>query len=164
MPATLLPLARPHSTAAAQALRPPGTSSQTTGNRNAASLSPQVLPVARLGLVPAPAAVSDRLAADVGLQHHRTRFAQVHAGGQLPLLGRGLPVAVAAARRCLQAVVDRDPNPGPGHDVACHQLGPELPPLRSEEHTSELQSLMRISYAVFCLKKKNTTTRLYDRQ
>src|SRR3546814_1024321 len=28
---------------------------------------------------------------------------------------------------------------------------------RSEEHTSELQSLMRISYAVFCLKKKNTT-------
>src|SRR3546814_2166543 len=30
--------------------------------------------------------------------------------------------------------------------------------LRSEEHTSELQSLMRISYAVFCLKKKKTTT------
>src|SRR3546814_10022292 len=29
--------------------------------------------------------------------------------------------------------------------------------LRSEEHTSELQSLMRISYAVFCLKKKNST-------
>src|SRR3546814_952056 len=32
-------------------------------------------------------------------------------------------------------------------------LGPE----RSEEHTSELQSLMRISYAVFCLQKKKTT-------
>src|SRR3546814_7525865 len=30
--------------------------------------------------------------------------------------------------------------------------------IRSEEHTSELQSLMRISYAVFCLTKKNTTT------
>src|SRR3546814_8593240 len=30
-------------------------------------------------------------------------------------------------------------------------------PLRSEEHTSELQSLMRISYAVFCLKKKKKT-------
>src|SRR3546814_3701291 len=30
--------------------------------------------------------------------------------------------------------------------------------IRSEEHTSELQSLMRISYAVFCLKKKNTIT------
>src|SRR3546814_1746391 len=32
-------------------------------------------------------------------------------------------------------------------------------PFRSEEHTSELQSLMRISYAVFCLKKKKTTKR-----
>src|SRR3546814_2606530 len=31
-------------------------------------------------------------------------------------------------------------------------------PCRSEEHTSELQSLMRISYAVFCLKKKKTPT------
>src|SRR3546814_5986483 len=33
---------------------------------------------------------------------------------------------------------------------------------RSEEHTSELQSLMRISYAVFCLKKKKTHTRPYN--
>src|SRR3546814_9533454 len=32
---------------------------------------------------------------------------------------------------------------------------------RSEEHTSELQSLMRISYAVFCLKKKNTQTTIH---
>src|SRR3546814_5319854 len=32
---------------------------------------------------------------------------------------------------------------------------PEVELIRSEEHTSELQSLMRISYAVFCLKKKN---------
>src|SRR3546814_7908996 len=32
-----------------------------------------------------------------------------------------------------------------------------LDDIRSEEHTSELQSLMRISYAVFCLKKKQTT-------
>src|SRR3546814_3984197 len=32
---------------------------------------------------------------------------------------------------------------------------------RSEEHTSELQSLMRISYAVFCLKKKNKTNHAY---
>src|SRR3546814_1066875 len=35
-------------------------------------------------------------------------------------------------------------------------LGTIIPLARSEEHTSELQSLMRISYAVFCLKKKNT--------
>src|SRR3546814_19727084 len=37
-----------------------------------------------------------------------------------------------------------------GHDPAIRRRGQ-----RSEEHTSELQSLMRISYAVFCLKKKN---------
>src|SRR3546814_1641444 len=41
----------------------------------------------------------------------------------------------------------------PGVGTACGQDA-----TRSEEHTSELQSLMRISYAVFCLKKKNTTT------
>src|SRR3546814_10828705 len=34
-------------------------------------------------------------------------------------------------------------------------IRPFIDELRSEEHTSELQSLMRISYAVFCLKKKN---------
>src|SRR3546814_5808048 len=34
--------------------------------------------------------------------------------------------------------------------------------LSSEEHTSELQSLMRISYAVFCLKKKNKTNQQQD--
>src|SRR3546814_9686556 len=34
----------------------------------------------------------------------------------------------------------------------------DAPPTRSEEHTSELQSLMRISYAVFCLKKKTKKT------
>src|SRR3546814_2692411 len=33
--------------------------------------------------------------------------------------------------------------------------------LRSEEHTSELQSLMRISYAVFCLKKKKKQAQVY---
>src|SRR3546814_8525096 len=40
--------------------------------------------------------------------------------------------------------------------VPFHKLSQWL--TRSEEHTSELQSLMRISYAVFCLKKKNKTT------
>src|SRR3546814_5834650 len=40
--------------------------------------------------------------------------------------------------------------------VTCHYFSPAdfKSELRSEEHTSELQSLMRISYAVFCLKKK----------
>src|SRR3546814_6883403 len=42
--------------------------------------------------------------------------------------------------------------------AACSQQE-EIAAARSEEHTSELQSLMRISYAVFCLKKKKTQIR-----
>src|SRR3546814_2346008 len=41
----------------------------------------------------------------------------------------------------------------PGYDMMAQGMG-GLISMRSEEHTSELQSLMRISYAVFCLKKK----------
>src|SRR3546814_8634316 len=44
-----------------------------------------------------------------------------------------------------------------GHG-ACHVAG-----IRSEEHTSELQSLMRISYAVFCLKKKHQAIKVITR-
>src|SRR3546814_10804062 len=49
-----------------------------------------------------------------------------------------------------------DDWPSPSKIAIClvlHQVG------RSEEHTSELQSLMRISYAVFCLKKKKQNTK-----
>src|SRR3546814_5648466 len=42
-------------------------------------------------------------------------------------------------------------------DAAIPLPGHKLRALRSEEHTSELQSLMRISYAVFCLKQKKKT-------
>src|SRR3546814_9015860 len=45
-------------------------------------------------------------------------------------------------------------NAGPARYAAFVRTGRALPAERSEEHTSELQSLMRISYAVFCLKKK----------
>src|SRR3546814_7072427 len=46
-------------------------------------------------------------------------------------------------------------SPDPRAAGGCWQRGRRQPvTLRSEEHTSELQSLMRISYAVFCLKKK----------
>src|SRR3546814_9037964 len=47
-----------------------------------------------------------------------------------------------------------------GEVAAMHVMNIE----RSEEHTSELQSLMRISYAVFCLKKKKTTNKLRDQR
>src|SRR3546814_3212300 len=43
--------------------------------------------------------------------------------------------------------------------VSCHGWFGTANLIRSEEHTSELQSLMRISYAVFCLKKKKNTTK-----
>src|SRR3546814_6023634 len=53
------------------------------------------------------------------------------------------------------------PDHGAGNRTSCPQAGQarqdslhHSPRWRSEEHTSELQSLMRISYAVFCLKKK----------
>src|SRR3546814_1798811 len=61
-----------------------------------------------------------------------------------PLQRRGLAFAVAG--RCRQGrtgIDDRD-----------SVRRPKIGGARSEEHTSELQSLMRISYAVFCLKKK----------
>src|SRR3546814_7702025 len=50
---------------------------------------------------------------------------------------------------------------GGWHAVSCgcaHARRPAADGVRSEEHTSELQSLMRISYAVFCLKKKKIRT------
>src|SRR3546814_10644836 len=53
----------------------------------------------------------------------------------------------------------------PSYDILVNNAGTNRPmpfldvePDRSEEHTSELQSLMRISYAVFCLKKKKPKT------
>src|SRR3546814_7988180 len=49
------------------------------------------------------------------------------------------------------------PRSRPTVDRAKHQRSPCRAASRSEEHTSELQSLMRISYAVFCLKKKKKT-------
>src|SRR3546814_13680068 len=45
-----------------------------------------------------------------------------------------------------------------GRRSASMRSSPKMACNRSEEHTSELQSLMRISYAVFCLKKKKTET------
>src|SRR3546814_9764742 len=80
--------------------------------------------------------------------HGQSRRARLQAGD-----GRQ-GGAVQALRRCRR---DRPRT----QDRGCRSLhrrgrtdGAEL--RRSEEHTSELQSLMRISYAVFCLKKKKT--------
>src|SRR3546814_3214671 len=64
------------------------------------------------------------------------------------------------ARRLGRAVVDHPAPPallGLIIDIALRILPDAAAEPRSEEHTSELQSLMRTSYAVFCLKKKNKT-------
>src|SRR3546814_10591116 len=48
-------------------------------------------------------------------------------------------------------------------EIALFQLAARADDQRSEEHTSELQSLMRISYAVFCLKKKTQQNKTQNR-
>src|SRR3546814_3862477 len=63
---------------------------------------------------------------------------------------RGKVAKTAAQHDCPAARLLRRGEFGKQH---AHQLGSDEI-IRSEEHTSELQSLMRISYAVFCLKKK----------
>src|SRR3546814_19850098 len=71
-----------------------------------------------------------------GLLRDDLRHVESRPGAVPGILWRRRPQSPAAARR-------------PGGDYAS----------RSEEHSSELQSLMRISYAVFCLKKKKTITK-----
>src|SRR3546814_6807924 len=72
----------------------------------------------------------------------------VHAGATLVLpVGERIEVI-----RLLSLPLRRGPA---AEAQACYR---RLDPARSEEHTSELQSLMRISYAVFCLKKKKYNT------
>src|SRR3546814_2762566 len=84
-----------------------------------------------------------------------------------PSMSRFLKAAPAAILLSLAAC---NASPDKSADTAANLPDVQLPELslatlqavtkelsRSEEHTSELQSLMRISYAVFCLKKKKTT-------
>src|SRR3546814_6761869 len=76
------------------------------------------------------------------LSHEFVLCSGIKFAGVVPLaqLARGSP------GRAIHLSATRDG--GPGKEL--------VGPARSEEHTSELQSLMRISYAVFCLKKKKT--------
>src|SRR3546814_3409458 len=81
------------------------------------------------------------------------------------VLPEGVPLAEVAGGAHAEVLAHRRPHPVGGDGVARVELTPvgdvEHDPvalLRSEEHTSELQSLMRISYAVFCLKKKKKKT------
>src|SRR3546814_8677794 len=71
------------------------------------------------------------------------------------LLHAGLDQATAEARAV--AIIGRPGKLSAGFDLT------EMTAGRSEEHTSELQSLMRISYAVFCLNKQIETARIERR-
>src|SRR3546814_2146580 len=81
-------------------------------------------------------------------------------GGVLALWARGIPLSISAAvgfiALCGVAVLN-------GLVMlsfigSLREEGKRLEEARSEEHTSELQSLMRISYADFCLKKQNNNS------
>src|SRR3546814_3967874 len=69
------------------------------------------------------------------------------ASGNHPDFRRIRPEAIAIEEGADQDGSDTVAKKAPSKEIRVDQ--------RSEEHTSELQSLMRISYAVFCLKKKN---------
>src|SRR3546814_3059883 len=84
----------------------------------------------RIDAVTAQSSAAER---GIALDHHQPRDGEI---GQQPALGR-----------CIK-------QRGARRTAADHEQRGDG---RSEEHTSELQSLMRISYAVFCLKKKNRT-------
>src|SRR3546814_8696441 len=69
----------------------------------------------------------------------------------------------SAAPRAAPGSRDRGCRPAPPRPAGRFSAGGRFQ-TRSEEHTSELQSLMRISYAVFCLKKKTQTNQTYAKQ
>src|SRR3546814_9109508 len=71
---------------------------------------------------------------------------------------------ISRRQKALRAVPGRRPGNGKCRPKAAAASTPLMSAhcvMRSEEHTSELQSLMRISYAVFCLTKKNHHTTSY---
>src|SRR3546814_4608539 len=91
------------------------------------------------------------------------RDRRVHAADLYPQLGRHCvdQPRFTAGQQEMRAWLGLHVDPGMemqemGVDRWGHGAGVGVDAQRSEEHTSELQSLMRISYAVFCLKKKKT--------
>src|SRR3546814_9549516 len=67
-------------------------------------------------------------------------------------IASALLLALSLPLPCSAIPAEGEPPPDP------HLNDPRRTTVRSEEHTSELQSLLRLSYAVFCLKKKNKNT------
>src|SRR3546814_3581204 len=98
------------------------------------------------------------LAGDAGQTHHRVETA---AGIDVLAQCRVIGVDVFAQIRVIDRghmrfICERQCDADTAADIAEQAEQRRAVTARSEEHTSELQSLMRISYAVFCLKKKKT--------
>src|SRR3546814_9039802 len=94
-----------------------------------------------------------------------TRGLEIEQAAETAQIGVGAGPARGARKRCNrlhQRVASGDRNACVGVAIGAVALGRVVhidAPNRSEEHTSELQSLMRISYAVSCLKKKKIEQR-----
>src|SRR3546814_1553317 len=101
----------------------------------------------------------------VARQCQRARAFVADAGGAI---GSPYPIAAVSSSRINQRATKIDirigtkRTRGPAicqHRRLDHTSAANTSDARSEEHTSELQSLMRITYAVFCLKKKNNKSK-----
>src|SRR3546814_5341816 len=88
-----------------------------------------------------------------GLQATRNVCFQVNRGEIVSLIGPN-----GAGKTTMFNMITGFVTPNEGEITFDGVSVGHLKPHRSEEHTSELQSLMRISYAVFCLKKKTNNT------
>src|SRR3546814_1031536 len=83
-----------------------------------------------------------------------------HDRDRVRAIGHDKAIGDAVSRFAKRAAGDHaaQPDRAAGRDALLCDIARRIEIGRSEEHTSELQSLMRISYAVFCLKKKKIHT------
>src|SRR3546814_4289107 len=97
---------------------------------------------------------SSDLAGRTAFKQYRTNAVQARAKPDINKKQFGIHT-ICGKNLCTGNVITAVRRCGPSSDLSDGRTR-----LRSEEHTSELQSLMRISYAVFCLKKKKKYTEL----
>src|SRR3546814_10368187 len=85
-------------------------------------------------------------------------FPNRRASGLVRTSGARLSGAISRGPSAARASSSANPSASARPAGPAHRASPQSAIERSEEHTSELQSLMRTSYAVFCLKQKISTT------
>src|SRR3546814_4346501 len=107
------------------------------------------------------AETGEREACQPGLQGVLVAGKKFEKGGDVGAVPHAFEKGFGGAERAIGDDAARKTEIAYLHDGVAARLAatkPQATAIRSEEHTSELQSLMRISYAVFCLKTKKTTT------